>query len=311
MTAPTSPKDPAAAIPTPSPDHPPRPDAHVAEARRLAYVAMTRARRDLILAAHGRSESGARQEPSPFLEEARAAVDGVLEEVGDAPERAVLAAVADAQAALTQATMRAATAVAAGEDDAEALIDRVEAAARGLVAARADALTPAPAPPVTAPTAGAPASTSPPGIATYRDWSTAVPLHHTTASPARLHPPAHRLAARRGSEAHYRPAASAATATTGAPFRRRYETPGRARRRAEARQAGTARRRVPRPPERLVKSGSRPVAVERRSPDGRPAPVHGQRDRLDRHGDGGYQLDRLQDRPRRRARRRAARMTPP
>jgi DNA helicase-2/ATP-dependent DNA helicase PcrA len=47
---------------------------HVAEMRRLMHVAMTRARRRLTLAYPERTERGATQPPSPFAEEARAAV---------------------------------------------------------------------------------------------------------------------------------------------------------------------------------------------------------------------------------------------
>jgi superfamily I DNA/RNA helicase/CRISPR/Cas system-associated exonuclease Cas4 (RecB family) len=58
-------------------------EAHVAEMRRLLYVAMTRARRRLVLAWPERAGSGgeeAEQKPSPFYEEARAAL-GASEEV--------------------------------------------------------------------------------------------------------------------------------------------------------------------------------------------------------------------------------------
>jgi DNA helicase-2/ATP-dependent DNA helicase PcrA len=54
--------------------------AHVAEMRRLLHVAMTRARRRLVLAYAEQTERGAIQRPSPFAEEARAAVDGEWEE---------------------------------------------------------------------------------------------------------------------------------------------------------------------------------------------------------------------------------------
>jgi len=53
---------------------------HVAEMRRLLHVAMSRARRRLVLAYPEHSERGARQQPSPFAEEARAAVGGEWEE---------------------------------------------------------------------------------------------------------------------------------------------------------------------------------------------------------------------------------------
>jgi DNA helicase-2/ATP-dependent DNA helicase PcrA len=58
-------------------------DAHVAEMRRLMYVAMTRARRRLVLSwaqtASGGSEH-AQQKPSPFYEEARSALDAAEED---------------------------------------------------------------------------------------------------------------------------------------------------------------------------------------------------------------------------------------
>ena len=48
--------------------------------RRLLHVAMTRARRRLVLAYPARTDRGAAQPPSPFAEEARAAVGGEWEE---------------------------------------------------------------------------------------------------------------------------------------------------------------------------------------------------------------------------------------
>jgi DNA helicase-2/ATP-dependent DNA helicase PcrA len=53
--------------------------AHAAEMRRLAHVAMSRARRRLVLAYPERTDRGAAQQPSPFAEEARAAVGGEWE----------------------------------------------------------------------------------------------------------------------------------------------------------------------------------------------------------------------------------------
>jgi DNA helicase-2/ATP-dependent DNA helicase PcrA len=52
---------------------------HTAETRRLLHVAMTRARKRLVLAFPERSERGALQQPSPFAEEAREAVGGEWE----------------------------------------------------------------------------------------------------------------------------------------------------------------------------------------------------------------------------------------
>ena len=54
--------------------------AHVAEMRRLLHVAMTRARRGLVLAYAARSDRGALQPPSPFAEEARAALGAEWED---------------------------------------------------------------------------------------------------------------------------------------------------------------------------------------------------------------------------------------
>ncbi len=53
--------------------------AHQAEMRRLLHVAMTRARRRLILAYAEHTDRGAVQQPSPFAEEAREAVGGEWE----------------------------------------------------------------------------------------------------------------------------------------------------------------------------------------------------------------------------------------
>jgi DNA helicase II / ATP-dependent DNA helicase PcrA len=53
---------------------------HDGEMRRLLHVAMTRARRRLVLAFPEHSERGALQQPSPFAEEARVAVEGEWEE---------------------------------------------------------------------------------------------------------------------------------------------------------------------------------------------------------------------------------------
>ncbi|MDX6679125.1 MAG: ATP-dependent helicase UvrD/PcrA, partial [Solirubrobacteraceae bacterium] len=55
--------------------------AHVASMRRLLHVAMTRAGRGLVLAYPARAASGALQPPSPFAEEARAAVGGDWEQL--------------------------------------------------------------------------------------------------------------------------------------------------------------------------------------------------------------------------------------
>ncbi len=57
--------------------------AHVDEMRRLLHVAMTRARSGLVLAYATRGDAGALQPPSPFAEEARAALGAEWEERGE------------------------------------------------------------------------------------------------------------------------------------------------------------------------------------------------------------------------------------
>jgi DNA helicase II / ATP-dependent DNA helicase PcrA len=54
--------------------------AHIAEMRRLLHVAMTRARRRLVLAYPVRTDRSADQPPSPFVEEARAALGAAWED---------------------------------------------------------------------------------------------------------------------------------------------------------------------------------------------------------------------------------------
>jgi len=66
--------------------------AHGASMRRLAHVAMTRARAGLVLAYPARASSGAVQPPSPFAEEARAALGAEWEDVEEelfGPEEAL------------------------------------------------------------------------------------------------------------------------------------------------------------------------------------------------------------------------------
>jgi len=66
--------------------------AHVAAMRRLLHIAMTRASAGLVLAYPAWAASGAVQPPSPFAEEARAALDAQWEDVGEelfGPEEAL------------------------------------------------------------------------------------------------------------------------------------------------------------------------------------------------------------------------------
>ncbi|HEV2819874.1 MAG TPA: PD-(D/E)XK nuclease family protein [Solirubrobacteraceae bacterium] len=55
-------------------------ETHIARMRRVAHVALTRARQGAVLAYVSTSEPGAAQPPSPFAEEARAALDAVWED---------------------------------------------------------------------------------------------------------------------------------------------------------------------------------------------------------------------------------------
>jgi DNA helicase-2/ATP-dependent DNA helicase PcrA len=69
---------------------------HLDEMRRLLHVAMTRARRGLVLAYAAHSGRGAPQHPSPFAEEARAALGARWEERGEelfGPDEALHAAI--------------------------------------------------------------------------------------------------------------------------------------------------------------------------------------------------------------------------
>ena len=60
---------------------PPTAEAHVADMRRLTYLAMTRARRSLTLSYAERSDHETTRSPSPFAEEAREALDASWEPV--------------------------------------------------------------------------------------------------------------------------------------------------------------------------------------------------------------------------------------
>ena len=271
-------------------------DAHVAEARRLAYVAMTRARSHLVVATVAAGSGGVAQAPSPFFEEAREAAGASIEEVGEAPERGLLAAVAERHAAFEEASTRAAAAVAEGAGDAGERLAAAERAARDLVEARAGALRPAPAPrppPQHARPARAGLELSPSAVEAYRTC----PLRYRFAAVDRVPaaPSAARavgVAAHSALEAHYRPGGTGGDgeALVGrfAAALRRAGVDGT----AEGRQA-LARGREALPPyhERVVRSGTRPVAVEREfTLTVAPHRVHGRVDRVDSHPAGGHQI---------------------
>ena len=181
--------------------------------------------------------------------------------------------------------------------DAGERIAATESAARALVEARAAALRPAPAPRPPA----APARAPRPGLELSPSAVEALP-HLPPALPLRDgRPGADARRARRASvgvaahaalEAHYRPGG---TGGDGDALVRRFAA---ALRRegvaatAEGRQA-LARGREALPPyhERLVRSGTRPVAVEREfTLTVGPHRVHGRVDRIDAHPAGGHQI---------------------
>ena len=269
-------------------------DAHVAERRRLVYVALTRARRQLVLSTSEGGERG--RGPSLFYEEARAAVGSPEpERVGEAPELEALHAIGRARAELERVTLAAAAALAAGVPEIEAMAGVTEAV-HDLVGARAAAL--APASPPDPPSPGSPPR--PPGIAVSpSDLATyaTCPLRYRFAMVDRIpqrEVPGSEIgkAAHAALEAHYRPDG---TGGDGAALVARFErelgrrgvadTP-------EGRQAMVrAREHLPRYHEQLAKRGARPVRVEWRftMPVGAHT-VRGRVDRIDRHPSGGFQL---------------------
>lgn len=118
------------------------PTAHLSEARRLAYVAMTRARHTLVLSTVAASGDGYPQRPSAFVDEAMEEIPGSgMVEVGLPPAHGVLEAVGRARERLEATSLAAARMIAAGGDETAAH-EQAQAAMRALVAAQADALRP-------------------------------------------------------------------------------------------------------------------------------------------------------------------------
>jgi DNA helicase-2/ATP-dependent DNA helicase PcrA len=187
--------------------------------------------------------------------------------------------------------------VAAGDPDAAARVADAEAAARELVAARADALAPAPAPALPRPAQARPArpglDISPSAIEAYRTC----PLRYRFAAVDRIpaRPSVARavgVAAHAALEAHYRPGG---TGGDGEALVRRFAVALRRARvdeTAEGRQAlARGREALPAYHERMVRSRTTPVAVERDFTLAvGPHRVHGRVDRVDLHPAGGHQL---------------------
>jgi len=116
------------------------PDAHTWEARRLAYVALTRARHTLVLATVGQSAAGVPQRPSAFLDDVMGVLPRLeLRPVGDDPAVGLAERVGAARERLERATAAQARAEADGSTtDAER--DETVAAVADLVAAQSAAL---------------------------------------------------------------------------------------------------------------------------------------------------------------------------
>jgi DNA helicase-2/ATP-dependent DNA helicase PcrA len=272
-------------------------DAHLAEARRLAYVATTRARSHLVLSTLRLGASGAAQRPSPFWEEARRAVgDPEPIEVGAAPERAAMAEVGARRRAFEAASMAAAEALAAGSADAPELGKIAERAARDLTAARAAALRPPPPAPPRAPVAR-PArpglQLSPTDIERYRLCPLAYRFARIDRVPQRQSAArAIGVAAHLALEAHHRPDGAGGGADD---LVRRFVVELRragVAESAEGRQAvERAREMLPRYHERTRRAPGRTVAVERELTLAvGPHRVRGRVDRVDAHPAGGNRL---------------------
>ncbi len=272
-------------------------DAHLAEQRRLAYVAMTRARTHLYLCGFRASDAGYQQKPSAFMQEARAALgDPASIEVGEAPDRAVLEAVGATRARLEEAVQRAAEARAGGDADAEVLADGAANAARALVLARAEVLAgPAVAvPPVITARVPRPGVTlSPTDIARYIGCPLAYRYASVDHVPPRWDPNrAVGTAIHVALEAQYRPDATPGGADKViARFAVELKRRGAAGTAVGIQAMERARKYMPAYIKHVATSGVRPVGVERAfTLKVGPHMVHGRIDRIDSHPAGGHQL---------------------
>lgn len=275
-------------------------EAHQAEARRLAYVAMTRARHTLVLSYPERAPSGAPNRPSPYYDEARAvAGDPDVRRVGRSAAVRLLEAVGEARARHEAASAAAARAIARGEA-ATSEQAAVSEAAKALATARGEALAGAKEAPSPLPESDRPRSVhgvtlSPTDIEQYRTC----PLAYRYARIDRIPTPpsadrAIGVAAHTALEAHYRPGGSGGD---GAALVQRFEQelPATARAGVDAARAQQALERarewLPKYHDRFIKAQLKPVAVERAFtlPIGSHR-VRGRIDRVDEHPAGGTQL---------------------
>ena len=270
-------------------------DAHVAESRRLAYVAMTRARTHLTLSWVRTSATGVPQSQSRFVADAAEQTPGaVIEVADDGPDRRRLEAVGAARLRFEQATLRAAERAAAGEaiDGDPELAESLAA----LVATRAAALADDP-PPVASrvagrlPRPGITASIT--GIARYRSCPLQFRFAHVDRIPPRPDPSREvGTAAHAALEAFFRPGAPAADAEQLVGRFAAELTRARVADTPQARHAlALAGERFPGLVARTRTSGVTTVAVERPfTLHIGPHRLHGRIDRVDRLPQGGFGL---------------------
>ena len=273
------------------------PDAHVAESRRLAYVAMTRARTHLTLSWVRSSETGVPQSASNFVVEALERTSGAELEVIDAgPSREQLAAVGAARARFERASMRAAELLAAASAPDAAIDTQLTEAVAALVRARAAALVPEPetgAPPVPGrrPRPGVIASIT--AIARYRKCPLQYRFAHIDRVPPRPDPSREvGTAAHAALEAFFRPGGERRAPAVLVDHFATELTTARVADSPQGRHAlAVARDRFPTLVERTRRSGVVPVAVERPfTLQLGPHRVHGRIDRVDRLPGGGFGL---------------------
>jgi DNA helicase-2/ATP-dependent DNA helicase PcrA len=271
-------------------------DAHVAEARRLAYVALTRARTHLTLSWVRASATGVPQSPSRFVANAlEASGDPDIDVVEDGPVRAQLEAVGTARARFEDAAMRAAARAAAGAWDTAADPDLADAL-DGLIRARAAVLAgppdPTPPPvPTRVPRPGV--TTSITGIARYRSCPLQYRFAHVDRIPPRPDPSREiGTAAHAALEAFFRPGQPDADAAELVGGFRAALSAARIADTAQARHAlALAEQRFPDLVARTRSSGIVPVAVERPfTLHLGPHRLHGRIDRVDRLPQGGFGL---------------------
>ena len=271
-------------------------DAHVAEKRRLAYVAMTRARTHLYLTTYEMGER-ARQRTSPFFDDARELMGNPEPtSVGIGASIATLAEVGAARETLELVGQAAAAALAAGAADREVLVAQAEVALRALITSRARALTALPDPvvaPAVTPGVGPPIDISPSDLQTYRTCPLRFRFARVDKIPQRDRPGGKiGTAAHLALEAHYRPGGSGGDGQVlVARFAQQLTRLGVAHTPEGEQALRRGREQLPQYHERVIRSGTTPAGVERKFtlPLGRHT-VRGRVDRIDRHPTGGFQL---------------------